>query len=98
MTFSPVFRPAARREFDDAALWYEKRRTGLGLQFIAEVDRVIDAASEHPLRFPEVHREVRCIRIRRFPYSVFFGVEEGRLLILAVFHGRRNPSVWRERA
>ena len=52
MTASVVFRPAARREFDDATLWYEERRTGLGLQFIAEVDRAIDAANEHPQRFP----------------------------------------------
>ena len=98
MTLPVVFRSAARDEFDEAALWYEGRQTELGSQFVAEVDRAIDAASAHPQSFPLVHREVRCIRIRRFPYSVFFRAEPSRLLILAVFHGRRNPSVWRERA
>jgi hypothetical protein len=30
MTLPVVFRRAARREFDEAALWYEERRAGLG--------------------------------------------------------------------
>jgi toxin ParE1/3/4 len=96
MTLSVVFRSAARREFDGAALWYEKRQAGLGSQFVAEVTRAIEAASEHPQRFPVVHKDVRCIQIRRFPYSVFFREERGRLLVLGVFHGSRNPGVWRE--
>lgn len=98
MTLSVVFRRAARREFDGAALWYEERRTGLGSQFVAEVNRAVEVAREYPQRFPVVHREVQCVRVRHFPYSVFFRAEPGRLLVLAVFHGSRNPSVWRERA
>ena len=98
LTLSVVFRSAARREFDGAALWYEKRQAGLGSQFVAEVTRAIEAASEHPQRFPVVHKDVRCIQIRRFPYSVLFREERGRLLVLGVFHGSHNPGLWRERA
>ena len=32
MTLAVVFRHAARHEFDEAALWYEERRPGLGTQ------------------------------------------------------------------
>jgi hypothetical protein len=42
MTLEVVFRPAARDEFDEAAVWYEERRPGLGVAFVAEIDRVID--------------------------------------------------------
>ena len=32
---------AARRDFEDAAVWYEQRRLGLGAQSRAEVDAAI---------------------------------------------------------
>ena len=49
-------------------------------------------------RFPIMHREIRCARARRFPYSVFFRAEAQRIVVLAVFHARRDPSVWHDRA
>jgi plasmid stabilization system protein ParE len=36
--------------------------------------------------------------VRRFPYSVFYRVEADRIVVLAVFHGRRNPRIWQARA
>lgn len=29
----------AQTEFEEAAVWYETQREGLGLEFIAEIDR-----------------------------------------------------------
>ena len=52
MTLRVVFRPAARAEFDDAALWYDERQAGLGAQFIGEIERAIDLAAKHPVRYP----------------------------------------------
>jgi hypothetical protein len=51
MTLRVVFRPAARAEFDGAALWYEDRRLGLGAEFVMEIDRAVELASGHPEDF-----------------------------------------------
>ncbi len=98
MTLAVVFRRAARREFDETALWYEKRRRGLGNEFVGEIDRAIYLAADNPERFPVMYRDVRCVRVRRFPYSVFFRAESQRIVVLSVFHARRDPSVWQQRA
>lgn len=97
MTLEVVFRPAARVEFDGAALWYEDRRPGLGAQFVSEIDRAIELAANHPERFPIKHGAIRCVQARRFPYSVFYLLEAGRIVVLAVFHARRDPAIWRTR-
>lgn len=97
MTHRVVFRRAARQEFEEAAVWYNERRVGLGLDFRSEIERALQAAVESPNRYPQVHRHVRCIRVRRFPYSIFFLVEPNRLVVLAVFHVRRDPLVWKSR-
>jgi plasmid stabilization system protein ParE len=98
MTLEVVFLRAARAEFDSAALRYDLQRAGLGMQFISEINRVIDLASTHPERFPVKYLEIRRARARRFPYSVYFRSEATRIVVLSVFHARRNPTRWRERA
>ena len=98
MTLAVVFRRAARREFDETALWYEKHRHGLGNEFVGEIDRAIYLAADNPERFPVMYRDIRCVRARRFPYSVFFRTESRRIVVLSVFHARRDPGVWRQRA
>lgn len=97
MTLKVVFRPAARAEFDGAALWYEDRQPGLGRQFVSEIDRAIGRASAHPERFPIKHVAIRCVQAQRFPYSVFYLIESDRIVVLAIFHARRDPLVWRSR-
>ena len=98
MTLEVVFLRAARAEFDSAALRYDLQRAGLGMQFVSEINRVIDLASTYPERFPIKHLEIRCVQVRRFPYSVYFRSEPTRIVVLSVFHARRNPTIWQERA
>jgi hypothetical protein len=69
----------------------------LGSEFESEVIAAIEAATEQPLRLPRMLREVRCVRVRRFPYSVFFLSEATRIVVLSVFHARRSPSIWQAR-
>lgn len=97
MTLKVVFRRAARAEFDAAALWYEARRPGLGTQFVSEIDRAVELAATQPERFPIKHDKIRCVTVRRFPYTVFFRSEPQRIVVLAVFHARRDPTIWQTR-
>jgi plasmid stabilization system protein ParE len=87
-----VFRRQARRELDQAGDWYEKERAGLGLDFLAEIQSVIDRIISHPEQFPIVHRDVRKAVARRFPYCVYFRERERNIVVVAVFHGSRSPS------
>lgn len=63
-----------------------------------EINHAVYSALENPERFPIMHRDIRCVRARRFPYSVFFRAEPGRIVVLSVFHARRAPDTWRQRA
>ena len=97
MIVKPFFRRAARLEYDEAAGWYETQKSGLGSKFVEEIERALLLACETPQRFTKMIHDVRCIRVRRFPYSIFFRIRDDRLIVLSVFHARRNPMVWRER-
>lgn len=86
--------PEAAREVEDAFLWYESQRRGLGLEFLL----ALDAAMGRVRRAPEGHETValrtRKVLLRRFPYLVLYASEGNRILITAVFHVRRDPVRW----
>jgi plasmid stabilization system protein ParE len=35
--------------------------------------------------------------LRRFPYGVFYRVIEGQVVVVACFHAKRHPRIWRGR-
>src|SRR5262245_62317715 len=98
MSFPVVWRRIARREFDDAADWYEERRAGLGAKFIDQVQQVFARIGENPQMYAVVHEDVREALVRRFPYAVYFRAEPDQVVVLAVIHTSRDPAVWQSRA
>lgn len=92
-----IVRPAAAADIDDAFLWYEGQRRGLGYEFLAAANTLMDAVAEHPLRYPIVRRGARRALLRRFPYAIYFRVYEDVIVVIACMHGRRSPRRWRAR-
>jgi plasmid stabilization system protein ParE len=93
-----IFRRVAQAEFDDAAVWYNDKRAGLGTVFIRRVQETLDQIAANPEWHAVVYKdEVRCAPVARFPYSVYYQAQSVRVVIIAVFHNRRDPAVWQAR-
>jgi toxin ParE1/3/4 len=92
------FHRLAIREYQETRTWYERRREGLGDAFTDEVDRAIGRIAKSPTRWPVVFVRFRRVRLRRFPYVLYYHVVDDSLaLVLAVAHARRRPGYWRRR-
>jgi toxin ParE1/3/4 len=89
-----IFTPAARAELLDAQDWYEARQRGLGARFLEEVEAAVLRLQENPHQFPAVFRDVHRARLRKFPYALFFRAEINVLVVIACFHGSRDPQRW----
>jgi toxin ParE1/3/4 len=98
MSMPLSFRSAARKEFTDAVAWYDAQRKGLGAAFVAAVNEMLGAVADQPYRYPAVYGDVREALVSRFPYCVYYRVKTNRIVIIAVFHGSRDPSIWQARA
>ncbi len=92
-----VFRQQARSELDKAGDWYERERAGLGLEFFAEIDHLLQRTANNPEQFPILYRGTRKAVARRFPYCVYFRERNQHIVVVAVFHSARNPAVWQSR-
>ena len=91
-------RPEASADIAEAFSWYEEQRPGLGLEFDAELHRTFGGVREMPLGSRLVHRTLRRALVRRFPFSVYYTVNNDLIEIRAVLHYRRHPRAWRRRA
>jgi len=92
-----VVRPAAAADIDEAFLWYEGQRLGLGHEFLAAAQTLVDAIAQHPLRYPIARRNTRRALLRRFPYAIYFRIYDEAIVVVACMHGRRNPRRWQVR-
>ena len=91
--------PEASAELEDAAVWYDSQRPGLGLEFV----QAVDAALERIAQWPQIGRLVsgvpndvpaRRFPVKRFPYHVAYLEWEGMIRLLAFAHDSREPGYW----
>ena len=97
MKYKVIVRPEAEDDLKEAFYWYEDKRTGLGYDFLLQVDAGINFI----YRNPEIHlieyKGTRKHLIKRFPYKIIYLVEEEKIIILAVLHGKRRPDLIKKR-
>jgi toxin ParE1/3/4 len=91
--------PEAEQELAEAAVWYEGKRAGLGVELIAVLDRAFEDIVRSPLAYPawRKDRPYRKITVARFPYVVFFQIDADAVEVIAVAHAKRRPGYWVQR-
>jgi plasmid stabilization system protein ParE len=77
-----VVRPEAERDLAEASDWY---RDDSGV------------IAPHPTQFPHAGKLMRRASVRGFPYSVFYMAVKSKIIVIAVFHHRRDLSALDER-
>ncbi|MEK6690187.1 MAG: type II toxin-antitoxin system RelE/ParE family toxin [Nitrospirota bacterium] len=97
MKFRVIVRPEAEDDLKEAFSWYEDKRTGLGYYFLLQVDAGINFINRnleiHPIEYKGTRKHV----IKRFPYKIIYLLEEKKIIILAVIHGKRSPDLIKKR-
>lgn len=92
-----IFRVEAKAEALEAFNWYEERREGLGAEFRSAVDGAIWRIARHPESYAAGYRQLRHALVRRFPYAVYFRLVNDVIVVVAVMHTRRRPSIVKAR-
>ena len=96
-TFRLTFRDEAEGDVDTAYDWYELQRPGLGAEFLVALDTAIERIQRGPRSQPKFDSRFRCSLLKRFPYAVYFTIEDECVIIFAVLHAKRDASVLDER-
>jgi len=97
MIIEIIVRPEAEQDIFDAFSWYNDRLPGLGHEFVNSIDSTMQSILNNPESCPIIYRNIRRSLIKHFPYAVYFINAEPSIIVLAVFHFKRNPRNWQKR-
>lgn len=86
-----IIKPLAEIEIAEAIEWYETSKEGLGLEFIAQLDKCLERISENPEHFQKRYGEIKIVFTKRFPYGIHYTFESGTIYVHAVLHTKREP-------
>ena len=88
------FAREASNEFLDSVEWYEARSVVLGLRFTDEIDSTIERIRLNPELYSSIVDDIKRIQVNKFPFSIFYKIEDDTLVILRIFHNKKKPIAW----
>ncbi len=91
------FHPDVASEIKASYSWYQEQATGLGDDFISELEAAYQAIVELPETWPKFQRGFRRFLLARFPFSVIYKKRDGGIVVVAVMHNSRRPGYWLSR-
>jgi plasmid stabilization system protein ParE len=99
MNYQLMIRPEAQFDIEDAFEWYDTQDPKLGSEFVRAVDTGLSTIARNPLAYPILLRQARRVRLKRFPYALFYIIDTKKMIISIVscFHGNRDPNGWQDR-
>ena len=87
----------AEQEYHSSIEYYSDRDPGVGSRFVSAVEDKLQKIRESPLSYALVSRNIREAIVAKFPYAIYFTVNDESVDVWAVFHHCRNPVVWQSR-
>ena len=92
-----IIRPEAENDIYTAFDWYEKQRAGLGTEFTQELSNSMDRIIESPRIYSEIYRGIRRALLSRFPFGIYYLVNDETIIVLSVLHLIMDPDKWKNR-
>ena len=91
MNFSLVIEPRALLEIQQAINYYDKQQEGLGERFLNAIEFHFNVLTDKP-KFQIRYSNIRCLRVKKYPYLIHFSIEDKTVYIHAVLHTSLNPG------
>ena len=87
----------AEFDFDKSYDYYNEISPNLADAFFKSMDTCFNIIQESPLLCQVIYKSIRRFTLKRFPFVVYYLVDNYTINIIAIFHTSRNPKIWSER-
>ena len=94
MTYKVLISSLAHLDESEGYEWYEQQRSGLGDEFLLELESAYRNISLHPEHygFIDSRKELRDYLLKRFPFLVVFRIKNDYVEVITVHHTSKHPS------
>ena len=91
------FHPDVEQEVGDGYTWYETQMSGLGEDFLHELETGLVSVQTMPEAWATVTPGFRRYLLQKFPYGIIYQLTSQSIFVVAVMHLNRKPGYWKER-
>lgn len=93
MVYKVVVNVRAQKEIEEAINFYDLYSDVAPIYFITALKNAYNSLELNPF-YRIRYKNVRAIKLRRFPFNLYFSVneEQGLVTVLSCFNNKRNPK------
>jgi toxin ParE1/3/4 len=93
MAYKIIVSPRAQKEIENAIDYYLLYSTDASIYFITILKDAYNSLETNPF-FRLRYKNIRSLKINKFPYSLYFTVNEAQntVRVLSCFNNKRNPN------
>jgi len=92
-----IILPFAELDIRSSVEHYKEQEDSLDIKFIKAINNTLSLISKNPNAFPIQKNNIRKAVVQVFPFCIYYVNTSEIIYILAVFHDKRNPRVWKHR-
>ncbi len=92
MEYKIVLLPKAIDDLNASIDWCISIYRNLAEQFVLEVENAFQLISKNPFLFQTSHADYKMVNTQRFPFKIVYKVITSDIIIIAVFHHKRDPK------
>ena len=97
MEYTLTIHSLAAEDILEIARWYDLQLAGLGNRFGQQLEIAFTSIQKNPTAHNKATGEIRKAFLKKFPYIIFFEIQETNILICGGRHSRRAPSLMKGR-
>ncbi len=90
-------RTLAQQDVQEIINYYDIINQNITNRFLEKLYLDIEIIKSNPFLFSKKHKEIRNCYLRKFPFNIYYQINDKNIDILAVLHTSRNPNIWQKR-
>ena len=96
MPYKVIYASEFYEDLQNAIVFYNSRRKGLGNHFYKTVKIQISQIKSNAFGFQVRYNQVRCMPMNKYPYTIHYKVDQETktIKIIAIFCDYLNPEIW----
>jgi toxin ParE1/3/4 len=72
--------------------WYQNESDGLGERFLDAFYAQVKNLTDNPKIYQRIYKKFRRVLLYKFPFGVYYTIENDTVVVYGCFHTRQNPK------
>ena len=93
MVYKLIIKPKSQQDIREAMEWYKNQNINLPEKFLEKIDESLLKIRKSPQHYQKRYKEIRIIFTRKFPYGIYYTVEDNTVYVHAILHTKQNSDI-----